>query len=523
MLDTLLKQAWQFIHEKRIKQARDACNELNLRYPGSSDGWFATSFLATQINDIASAIIAIKKSIDLEPEQAKWQIHFANTLLLNKEKSQSLSIALELTCTDYKNTKLCSELALLLCKLNQFELSQKYYKQAIKLSPNNSQLLFNLASVQRFLGELDLAEGSYDKALKLNPQDFEAYLLRSGLRKQSVQSNHVPELQKLIHNGIKSPMGKIQVLYALAKEQEDLEDYRASFLALADAADSRRDNMRYEVQGDVATLGHIIDTFDKDLFSQEISGHNNDEAIFILGLPRTGSTLIERIVGNHDQVTSAGELNNFAMVMMEECKKISTKPPQSKRALVELTRKISFNSLGKNYIASTRPATGHTTRFIDKLPLNSLYVGLIHLALPKAKIIHVKRHPLDTCYAIYKQLFTDGYPFSYNLDDLAEYYIAHHKLMNHWDEVLPGVIHHVAYEYVISNIDQEAKDLIKYCDLDWQPRCVDFHTNQAASTTASASQVREPLYRKSLARWRNYEQQLAPLKLKLEQAGIICD
>ncbi len=523
ILDSLLDQTWKLINQRALLKAQAACNELNKRYPASSDGWYAKSFIAFQLRNAPQAINSIKMAVDLEPEQVKWSIHYCHCLLLINDKTKALSIALKLSKDVYSDVKICTELALILNKLNSHQLSEQHYQQALKLSPGNSQILFNLASVQRYLGKIEEAENNFNKVIMGNPNDYEAYLQRSGLRKQTANNNHVKQLEKALKRGIKSPLGKTQVYYALAKELEDTHEYQQSFSALHKGASNRREHMKYNVKGDVDTIEQIIKTFDADLFNQANSGFDNNEAVFVLGLPRTGSTLIERIIGSHSDVISAGELNNFAMVMMAECRKISATQPESKLALVELTRDINFKSLGKHYIESTRPETGKTPRFIDKLPLNSLYVGLIHLALPKAKIIHVKRHPLDTCYAIYKQLFTDGYPFSYSLDDLAEYYIAHHKMMTHWETVLPGVIHHVAYEDVVNNIDQEAKDLIKYCDLDWQPQCVDFHTNQAASTTASASQVREPLYRKSLARWRNYEQQLAPLKLKLEQAGIKCD
>ena len=157
----------------------------------------------------------------------------------------------------------------------------------------------------------------------------------------------------------------------------------------------------------------------------------------------------------------------------------------SRDELVELSAGIDFKKLGAAYIRSTRPFTGHTARFIDKLPLNYLYVGLIHLALPNAKIINLKRHPLDTCYAIYKQLFLDAYPFSYDLEELGRYYAAYYKLMEHWHAVMPGVVYTIEYEKLVANLESEARRLIDFCELDWQPQCLKFHENKEASTTAS--------------------------------------
>ncbi|MCI2283979.1 sulfotransferase [Colwellia sp. MSW7] len=218
-----------------------------------------------------------------------------------------------------------------------------------------------------------------------------------------------------------------------------------------------------------------------------------------------------------------GELNNFALCLMDEVKKVTTIPPKSSAELVALTSKVNFKTLGESYINSTRPETGHTKYFIDKLPLNSLYVGLIHLALPKAKIIHVTRHPMDTCYSIYKQLFTNGYPFSYDLVELAQYFIEHHKMMQHWYAELPNVIHPVAYEDVVNDLSGQAQKLITYCQLDWQIQCSDFQNNPAPSTTASATQVRQQIYKSSTGKWRQFEKELLPIKHLLEQAGIYCD
>ena len=281
--------------------------------------------------------------------------------------------------------------------------------------------------------------------------------------------------------------------------------------------------MRYDINHDLTTIDKIIDVFDEGFFKENRAGFETDEPIFILGLPRTGSTLIERVLSQHQSVKSAGELNNFSLEMMAQCKNVQAQPPSSRLALVELTRKLNFEALGKAYIDSTRPDTGKTKHFIDKLPLNSLYVGLIRTALPNAKIIYVQRNPLDTCYAMYKQLFINGYPFSYDLDELAKYTIAHHKLMTHWRTVMPNGFYEVSYESVVDSIEGEARKLIEYCQLDWQEQCLDFQSNKAASTTASATQVRQGIYKSSKQKWRHYEDELMPLKQKLEEAGIKCD
>jgi len=250
----------------------------------------------------------------------------------------------------------------------------------------------------------------------------------------------------------------------------------------------------------------------------------NPEAIFILGMPRTGTTLVERILASHSAVSSAGELNNFALEMSREAKKLM--PPQqtqagvSKQDRVVASTGLDFSLLGQQYIDSTRPLTGNSQRFIDKMPLNFLYTGLIHLALPQAKIIHLQRHPLDTCFAIYKTLFADAYPFSYQLEELGSYYAAYRQLMAHWHQVMPDVIYDQPYETLVTDIEAKTQQLLAYCELPWEPACLDFHTQQQASTTASATQVRQPVYTSSVGKWRKFKDELAPLIKTLESEGI---
>ncbi|MCJ8271837.1 MAG: sulfotransferase [Psychrosphaera sp.] len=550
LLDSLLDKAWHFINLQKVEQAVAACKQLNQHYPNSADGWFASSFLAFQLRNAQQALVMIDKAVALEPQNARWQLHKAHTLLIFGDKAAALTIATALTDKNYTDVDFCAELALVLNKLSSFALAARYYQQAIDLAaglPSNresenaqtlGQLYFNLGSIQRYLGDIEAAGHSLDKAIELNPTDDEAYLLRSSLVRQTEQSNHITALENRLKQPIKNPLAKAQLYYALAKENEDLQRYTHSFAALSAGAAARRQNMRYEVNSDLSTIDKIIDVYDQSAFNESTVGHSSAAAkssaapIFILGLPRTGSTLVERIVSQHSEVLSAGELNHFAVEMMAQVKNIAIQAksqgqdkeqgPDAKQALVTQTRQLDFAQLGQDYLEKAQSETAPSAHFIDKLPLNSLYAGLIHLALPQAKIIYVKRHPLAACYAIYKQLFTNGYPFSYDLKELASYYIAHHKLMNHWRKVMPGVIYDVAYEDIVANVDIQAKGLISYCGLEWQAQCSAFEQNTAPSTTASATQVRQGIYKGSIHQWRNYESQLATVKTMLEQAGIDC-
>jgi hypothetical protein len=279
--------------------------------------------------------------------------------------------------------------------------------------------------------------------------------------------------------------------------------------------------MKYDVDRDLETIEAIKRTFDRSVFENAGPGCDNPEPIFILGMPRTGTTLVERILASHSDVFAAGELNNFAAQLMTMMRAQNIDKKVSRDDMVKLSAQLDFQRLGESYVASTRPFTGNSKRFIDKMPLNYLYVGLIHLALPNATIINLQRAPMDTCYAIYKQLFVDAYPFSYDLEELARYFVAYDGLMQHWNEVLPGVIHTIQYEELVGDIEGKTRQMLSACDLDWQAQCLKFYENKEASTTASTAQIRRPVYKSSVGKWKDYEEYLQPAVEILQRAGVI--
>jgi len=237
----------------------------------------------------------------------------------------------------------------------------------------------------------------------------------------------------------------------------------------------------------------------------------------VLGLPRSGTTLVDRVLSSHSQVSSLGEINDFAFALTRVAA-----GPGGKLELIERSAAIDFGRLGQLYRQSTAGYGEAAPALIDKMPLNYLYLGLIHLALPGARVIHLRRHPLATCHAMFKTLFRMGYPFSYSLDDLGQYYVAYHRLMAHWRAAIPHSFIDVDYETLVDAQEATSRGLVQYCGLEWEDACLAFHANASPAATASAAQVRRPLYRSSLDRWRSYERQLAPLAEYLTNHGIDC-
>jgi tetratricopeptide (TPR) repeat protein len=391
------------------------------------------------------------------------------------------------------------------------------FQRATDSDPGRAHHWLNLALCQQGLGKLEAAERAFDRCIALDPGEKDAWLHRSRLRNQSQERNHVEELQSAISGCGGDWRREMTLCYALAKELEDLGEHARSFAELQRGASLRRSHMNHDAGADTEVMAEVRRTFGVEYLQRSTQASDSEEPIFIIGLPRTGTTLVERILGSHSEVFAAGELNNFAESLTAL---VAPMKPRDRLEFVRLSAQADSGELGKKYLESVRPLTGPGSRFVDKLPLNFLYCGLIHRALPRAKIIHLRREPMDACFAIYKTLFKQAYPFSYDLVELGNYYLAYRELMAHWHQVMPGVILDIEYEVLVSDPEVQTRRLLDYCDLPWEDACLNFHRNAAPSMTASLAQVRQPVYTSSVGRWRFYEKELASLAALLRHGGL---
>jgi hypothetical protein len=357
-----------------------------------------------------------------------------------------------------------------------------------------------------------------DEVIHIDPHDYDAYRNRATLRRQSPERNHVTQIERILDAGVRRPAGEVQLCYALAKEYEDLGDDRRAFAYLARGAARRRSLLGYRVEHDLEVMARVREVFTRERLASGDSGYDVRGPLFVMGLPRSGTTLVDRILSSHSQVTSLGEINDFAWSLTHVIGR-----PASKRHLVDHAADIDFARLGRRYVEATRNYGYTAPWLIDKTPLNYLYIGLIRLALPNARIVHVTRNPMDSCYGMFRSLFRAGYPFSYDFDDLARYYVGYRRLMDHWRAVVPDSFLELRYEDLVDSQEAVSRRLVEYCGLAWEPACMAFHENAAPVATASAAQVRRPVYRDALQRWRRYERELEPLAAKLAAAGIELD
>jgi len=508
----------RLIRARDWRAAEAACASFNRAYPQIAAGWHAASHVAMRLGRASEAAARNEQALELEPHNPTFLLRRAECLLALGQAAAAIEAAAAAQGHAAADPVTLDAIGGIYSKANDQARALAAYDAAVALAPGNPHFLYNRAAARRFLGQIHEAEIDYDRVIALKPTDFEAYRNRSDLRPQTEASNHVAELEALLAGPLPDWRAEVQLRYALAKEYEDLGRHPESFEQLLRGAKQRRAHMRYEVNTDVATVGWIIEAFPAGP-SRVDPRASAESPIFIVGLPRSGSTLVERILSSHSEIISGGELNHFALSLVDAVRRGSS-AALPRRELVARSAEVDFAALGHDYLARAKSAIGSGQRFTDKMPLNYLYCGLIHRALPNARLVHVSRRPMAACYAMFKMLFEDGYPFSYDFAELAQYYVAYRRLMDHWQATLPGVIHPLSYESLVADQLGESRKLLQFCGLDWEDACALFHENPSATTTASAAQVRRPIYEASVSQWRHYERELAPLRALLDAAGV---
>lgn len=400
-------------------------------------------------------------------------------------------------------------LAQLLTLCERHAEAEPVYRRLAELAPHLPQARFNWGACLRYLGRLDEAETAFDQVVREAPGHFEAIYARSTLKRQSADANHVDELRALLdRNDLPAP-GRVQIGYALGKELEDLEDWPYAFAAYASAASAMKNLMRYRVEPEIAQLDAIAATQTAEALPQADGSASGPAPVFVLGLPRTGSTLVERMLSGHAAIRSAGELDALAASIVRAT-------PHPGPDMARATLQAGRAQIATAYREALAQRGFEDGVVIDKMPLNFLYCGLINAAVPGARIIHVHRDPRDALLATYKTLFRDRYGWSYSLADAARYIAAYRRLMAHWHRQYPGSILDVAYEDVVADPGAAARRALDFLGLDWDPACLDFAARRDAVTTASASQVREGVHDRSVGKWRKFADFLEPHFAQLE-------
>lgn len=401
-------------------------------------------------------------------------------------------------------------LAYVSLNLGRHERANALYRRAVDLGPGTPRLWYNLASSERSFGRLAEAEAACERAIALDAREYPSYLLRSELRVQTPDSNHVDELLRVLSRPGLEQRARVCLGYALGKELDDLQRYDEAFRWFSEAASTRRRHLAYDVGVDERKLLRIAEAFPPQSVRHGPEAVDSGRFIFIVGLPRSGTTLLERILTNLRGVRSNGETDYFARALLSASAQPSGGRGSPGRDVFERAAAADPAAVAARYgrLAGADHSRG---AIIEKLPMNYLYLGAIHRALPRARLVLVTRAPLDSCFAMYRTLFGEAYPFSYDFEDLARYYAAYARLMGHWRATFGEAIHEVCYEELVHDPVRIGAAAAHACGLAWQDEAVAVEKNSAVSLTASAAQVRRPIYGTSSGRWRHYRAHLVPL------------
>ena len=380
-------------------------------------------------------------------------------------------------------------------------------KRAHELDSENVIIQMNLATALTNAGEFDAARDIYRNLMAQSPEVSEAFLHYTAITKMDKDDRLATTIIDRIDDTV-DDKHKENLNYSLAKIYEDQQDFDTSFRYLSRAGALHKRRLGYNEQANLNGFHLVKSIFSKEFIeSLENCGSESRKPIFVLGMPRSGTTLVEQILSSHPKIIGGGELTFMNSVLHNHAAMTETRVVGS---LSSLTCEQVL-VLADDYLSRIAPIGPEDMYVVDKMPHNFMYIGLIGLMFPNARIIHMKRNPMATCLSCLKQRFTEGHEYSFDLQDLGRYYLAYLDLMSHWNEVLPGKIFHVQYETLTSDLEQQARKMIDYCGLEWNQACLDFHKNRRAVRTASLAQVRKPIYTDSVNFWRNYQEQLKPL------------
>lgn len=518
---TLEAQARAALKRGDLPAAAVAAKALVLAEPDQSAGFFLLGIAAAEAGQIAKAVPLIEAAIERGP-RAEHLAQLAKLLILLRRDGEAADAAVRAMALAPDDPLTLDTIGCVLARLGRHESSIAPFAVAVGTEPGNLDYRYNLAAANGFTGRVDEARTHYEEILAKEPGNARTHYALAILSRQTAQDNHVPRLQAALAAADR-PEDALRINYALAKELEDIGRPAEAFHHLSEANAAHKRTIRYDFAQDAAIFDAIEALFGTEEKALPPGTGNADSSpLFVVGMPRTGTTLIDRILSSHRDVGSAGELQAMPLAV----KRLAGTSSRTviDPATVMASGDIDPAAIGDSYLAQAshhRPAG--TPRFTDKLPANFLYIGNIARALPNARIVCLRRKPMDTVWSNYKNLFSSQsayYAYSYDLMDTARYYARFDRLMGLWERRFPGRVLQLSYEQLVADQEGQTRRLLEHCGLEWDEACLSFHENSAAVATPSAAQVRRPLNADAVGRWRSHEEALRPVAAWLEAQGF---
>ncbi len=509
-----LVEAVKLLRKGKIGKAERIVRELLKKYPVDVTAIRVLADIGIKVGHLKDASHLLERCLELAPDFHAARNSYALVLMRRQKLEAALCEVDKLLALEPNNPNYLTLKASILTRIGDQSVALEIYENVLKHYPNQARAQMSYGHTLKSVGRLDESIEAYRKCIDLSPEVGEAYWSLANLKTFRFSDDDIDNM----HNQVTAEGGdaddQAHLAFALGKALEDRGEYDDSFKFYRRGNGIRRIEHRHNPKVNVLEAVRQVRALPKSIFEQRKDwGYQAPDPIFIVGLPRAGSTLLEQILASHSQVEGTSELQDIIAISRKLDEK-SRKNPSGKypEILAEMTAE-QFLELGESYMDTTRVQRSSSEPFfIDKMPNNFRHIGLIHLILPNSKIIDARRHPMGGCFSGFKQLFAKGQTFTYGLKDIGKYYRDYLRLMDHWDTVLPGRVYRVQYEEMVTDTEAQIRALLDYCGLEFEEQCLKFYETDRAIRTPSSEQVRKPIYKEGLEQWKNFEAHLDPLK-----------
>ncbi len=508
-VNSRLDDAVKYLSERNYQQAHQCCVEVIKQAGPHPHAYFLLGMLHIEIGQVDKAIALLNKSNDIELRPITFA-YLAKCHALKGDMPQALDCAASAPVDELSRALDLDTVGVSLSRVGLHEKAVGYFTKALDIAPSNPQFNYNFAVSAKFAGHFKVAREHFERAIKHAPDFYQAHFALSDLGGISEANNHLKQLSQLEEKVQAQPEGGLHIGHALAKEHEALGQFDKAFEALVHAKLPHK-------QRSVNTLSDYQSIFKHLYQSLTITSAKSEETsnapIFVVGMPRSGTTLVERVLSHHSEVASGGELQDFGVAVKEVTQTSSQLVLDA--PTIEKAYHCDMTAIGARYIERTGFLRQGATHLVDKLPFNFFYIDLIRRALPNAKIVCLMRDPMDTCVGNFRQLFSINspyYAYAYDLEVIGQFYLAFEKWINTFAQAHPDSIRVQSYEALAHCPEKEVKGLLDFCGLPWESQCLQVENNNLPVSTASKVQVREPINTKSIGRWRHYEKQTAALQ-----------
>jgi tetratricopeptide (TPR) repeat protein len=505
-----LAVAGEHLREERYEACEALCKELLREHPTNVNAMRMLARVAGQLEHWRHAEKLLRRTLELAPEFHDARIDLARVLKNLDRIDEAIDCTATAVAEMPRNPYALYMHASMLSLGNQSEAALLFYRRAIQAREHHPAAWVGMGHLLKTLGRTDEGIEAYHKAIGQMPDFGEVYWSLANLKTYRFSDEQVRDMELRLDNPELQEDDRVHFLFTLGKSWEDRQDWQRAFEYYDQACETQRMRISWDPVEAAVINDRICEVFSSDFLRerQGLGCHSATTPIFIVGLPRSGSTLVEQILASHSQVEGTAELPDIAKLTASISRRFGdlNYPEAVVRLLPD-----DWRQLGETYLERTQRFREGKPYFTDKMPNNFPSIGFIASILPNARIIDARRHPLDSCFGSLKQHFAHGQTWSYDLQEIGEYYLEYRRLMRHWAEVLPGKVLELRYEDMVSDQEQQTRRLLEFCGLPWEDQCLRFYETDRAVRTASSEQVRQPIYSSSIHHWRNFRDQLAPL------------